>query len=69
MNNFSDEIFSNRNVPKDPIGPDGIKVYALKLRSGDITAVSVTLSYLERIKAYNNKLKAFIHVAREGTTK
>ena len=65
MSNFLGEVFSTKSVPKDPIWPETIKSYALKLRSGDITAVSATLSYLERIKAYNSKLKAFVYVARE----
>lgn len=55
----------NKNVPDDPIWPEGIKAYGLKLRSGGVTAVSATFAYLERIKTYNPKLKAFVHVARE----
>ena len=54
------------NIPSDPIWPETLNEYGIRLRNGTITAVEVTKDYLQRIEQFNPKLKAFVHVANES---
>ena len=50
------------NLPNDPLLNISISSYAKKLRNGEITCEQVVKSYLDRIRALNDKLNAFIFI-------
>ena len=50
------------NLPNDPLLNISINSFAKKLRKGEINCEQIVTSYLNRIKALNDKLNAFIFV-------
>ena len=50
------------NLPNDPLSNISINSFAKKLRKGEINCEQIVTSYLNRIKAVNDKLNAFIFI-------
>ena len=50
------------NLPNDPLLNISINSFAKKLRKGEINCEQIVTSYLNRIKAVNDKLNAFIFI-------
>ena len=50
------------NLPNDPLLNISINSFAKKLRKGEINCKQIVTSYLNRIKALNDKLNAFIFI-------
>ena len=50
------------NLPNDPLLNISINSFAKKLRKGEINCEQIVTSYLNRIKAINDKLNAFIFI-------
>ena len=50
------------NLPNDPLLNISINSFAKKLRKGEINCEQIVTSYLNRIKALNDKLNAFIFI-------
>ena len=50
------------NLPNDPLLNISKKSFAKKLRKGEINCEQIVTSYLNRIKAVNDKLNAIIFI-------
>ena len=50
------------NLPNDPLLNMSINSFSKKLRQGEINCEQIVTSYLNRIKALNDKLNAFIFI-------
>ena len=57
------------NLPNDPLLNISINSFAEKLRKGEINCEQIVTSYLNRIKAVNDKLNAFIFIDEKKAIK